>query len=63
VNPETLAALEALLFASDAPFDPEKGPMYIRETIRVLDEIDLSPENREKIYFRNAEKLLRLEAR
>ena len=22
------------LFASDAPFDPEGGPMYIRETLR-----------------------------
>jgi aminocarboxymuconate-semialdehyde decarboxylase len=52
-----------VLFASDAPFDPEKGPMYIRETIRVLDGIDLSREDREKIYFRNAERLLRLDAR
>jgi aminocarboxymuconate-semialdehyde decarboxylase len=51
---------DRVLFASDAPFDPEKGPMYIRETIRVLDELGLPKEDREKIYFRNAEKLLRL---
>ena len=25
--------LEKIVFASDCPFDPEKGPMYIRETI------------------------------
>ena len=43
-----------LLFASDAPFDPEKGPMYIRETIKVLDGLQISEADREKIYFRNA---------
>ena len=25
--------LEKIVFASDCPFDPEKGTMYIRETI------------------------------
>ena len=29
--------LEKIVFASDCPFDPEKGTMYIRETIRILD--------------------------
>src|SRR5699024_8023335 len=28
---------DRVMFASDAPFDPEGGPMYIRETIRILD--------------------------
>ena len=28
-----------VLFASDAPFDPEKGPMYIRETIAIVDRL------------------------
>ena len=28
-----------VLFASDAPFDPERGPMYIRETIAILDRL------------------------
>ncbi|HXV63372.1 MAG TPA: amidohydrolase family protein, partial [Vicinamibacteria bacterium] len=51
---------DRVLFASDAPFDPEKGPMYIRETIRVLDSLAISTEDRERIYFRNAEKLLRV---
>jgi aminocarboxymuconate-semialdehyde decarboxylase len=47
-----------VLFASDAPFDPEGGPMYIRETLRVIDELDISKEDREKIYYKNACALL-----
>ena len=49
-----------VLFASDAPFDPEGGPMYIRETITVLDRLPISSEDRESIYWRNAVRLLRL---
>jgi uncharacterized protein len=49
-----------VVFASDAPFDPEKGPMYIRETIRILDNLDISEEDRAKIYHKNAQKLLGL---
>jgi aminocarboxymuconate-semialdehyde decarboxylase len=51
---------EHVLFASDAPFDPEKGPMYIRETIGVLDRLPITTEERERIYWRNAARLLRL---
>ena len=47
-----------VLFASDAPFDPEGGPMYIRETIGILDTFD-EPLKR-KIYQDNAVKLLGL---
>ena len=49
-----------VLFASDAPFDPEKGPMYIRETIAILDRLPISEADRETIYWRNAVKLLKL---
>ena len=49
-----------VVFASDAPFDPEKGPMYIRETIKILDELDISEVDRRKIYRGNAEQLLKL---
>jgi aminocarboxymuconate-semialdehyde decarboxylase len=51
---------DRVLFASDAPFDPEGGPMYIRETIRILDELDVSDEVRKKLYQDNAVKLLGL---
>jgi predicted TIM-barrel fold metal-dependent hydrolase len=51
---------DRVLFASDAPFDPEKGPMYIRETLSVLDGLELTDEARCKIYYQNAERLLKL---
>ena len=51
---------DKVVFASDAPFDPEKGPMYIRETLRILDALDVTEEVRHKIYHGNAEKLLGL---
>jgi aminocarboxymuconate-semialdehyde decarboxylase len=54
--------VEHMLFASDSPFDPERGPMYIRETIKCLDSMDLSEEDRHKIYHGNAEALLGLAA-
>jgi uncharacterized protein len=50
-----------VVFASDAPFDPEKGPMYIRETIGVIDRLPVSDDDRERIYWRNAVRLLRLD--
>ena len=49
-----------VLFASDAPFDPERGPMYIRETIAIVDRLSVPAEDRERIYWRNAVRLLRL---
>ena len=49
-----------VLFASDAPFDPEGGSGYIRETLRVLDGITCSLEDRQKIYEGNARRLLKL---
>ena len=49
-----------VLFASDAPFDPEKGPMYIRETIAIVDKLPISNEERERIYWQNAAELLKV---
>jgi predicted TIM-barrel fold metal-dependent hydrolase len=49
-----------VLFASDSPFDPEKGPAYIRETIKVIDALPVSEAERLKIYEKNARKLLRI---
>ncbi|MEX0753321.1 MAG: amidohydrolase family protein [Xanthobacteraceae bacterium] len=51
---------DKVLFASDSPFDPEKGPGYIRDTIKVLESIDMPQEKREKICFRNAQRLFGL---
>ncbi|KAB2347898.1 amidohydrolase [Actinomadura rudentiformis] len=52
-----------VVFGSDCPFDPEGGPMYIRETIRVIDALDVHDLDREKIYYRNIRRLMRMAAR
>jgi len=52
---------DKVLFASDAPFDPEGGPMYIRETIAQIDALDLPEATRARIYQDNAVRLLGLD--
>jgi len=52
--------VDRVVFASDAPFDPEKGPMYIRETIAIVDRLPVSEEERARIYWRNAAAMLKL---
>jgi predicted TIM-barrel fold metal-dependent hydrolase len=49
-----------VLFGSDMPFDPEKGSAYIRWTIEVIEDLDISSEDRRAIYEGNARRLLRL---
>ena len=51
-----------VLFATDCPFDPEGGPIFIRETIAALDGLTLAEEERSAIYFRNALRMLKMEA-
>jgi aminocarboxymuconate-semialdehyde decarboxylase len=59
-EPATKAGLDffprdKVVFASDCPYDPEGGTMYPRETLRILDSLDLSKVDRDKIYFKNLE--------
>jgi predicted TIM-barrel fold metal-dependent hydrolase len=54
---------DRVLFASDAPFDPEKGSAYIRWTIEILDRLDVTAAERAAIYEGNARRLLKLPAR
>lgn len=61
-RPATVCGLDfygsdRVLFASDCPFDPERGPGYIRDTIAIIESLELSLIDREKICFRNAEAL------
>jgi uncharacterized protein len=49
---------DKVVFASDCPFDPEHGPMYIREGIRSIEAQGLSEEDRRKVFLLNALKLL-----
>lgn len=52
--------VDHILFGTDMPFDPEKGPMFIRETIANLDALELSTADRAKIDERNARRVLRI---
>jgi aminocarboxymuconate-semialdehyde decarboxylase len=51
---------EHVLFASDCPFDKEKGPGYIRSTIAVIESLGLSAGDKERICHGNAERLFGL---
>ena len=51
-----------VLFASDCPFDPENGPGWIRDGIAILQSLDLGTEERDKVCYRNAERLFGLES-
>jgi predicted TIM-barrel fold metal-dependent hydrolase len=51
---------DRVLFGTDCPFDPEGGPLFIRETIRAIDSLELKDADRRKLYFGNASDLLRL---
>ena len=53
---------DRIVFASDCPFDPEGGPMFIREGIRSVEELGLSEAERHNIYSGNALRLMRMEA-
>lgn len=66
-RPATVCGLDfyrsdRVLFASDCPFDPERGPGYIRDTIAIIESLELSPLDREKLCFRNAEALFGMKA-
>jgi predicted TIM-barrel fold metal-dependent hydrolase len=49
-----------VLFGTDMPFDPEKGPGFIRDTIAAMDRMRASAEDKAQIYEGNARRLLRL---
>ncbi|SOC49511.1 aminocarboxymuconate-semialdehyde decarboxylase [Blastococcus aggregatus] len=53
--------VDHVLFSSDSPYDPEKGPGYIRATIKNLQEIGLSEAEQDAIFRGNVTKMLGLE--
>jgi aminocarboxymuconate-semialdehyde decarboxylase len=52
--------IDNVVFASDTPFEPTPG-LYIRETIKVIESLDLTADQKDQIYRRNALKLLKME--
>ncbi len=51
---------DRVVFASDCPFDPEGGAMFIREGIRSIADLRLPLDVERKIYYANATGLMRL---
>ncbi len=51
---------DRLLFATDMPFDPEEGPGYIRDTLQILNEMELTEAERASILSENARRALKL---
>jgi predicted TIM-barrel fold metal-dependent hydrolase len=49
-----------VLFGTDCPFDPQGGPLFIRETIKALDGMKLKKDDLRRIYFGNALGMLKL---
>jgi predicted TIM-barrel fold metal-dependent hydrolase len=49
-----------VLFGTDMPFDPERGPGFIRETSAAMERMRITPEDKAKIYEGNARRMLRL---
>jgi predicted TIM-barrel fold metal-dependent hydrolase len=52
--------VDHVLFASDSPFGPEAGAGYIKSAIKVMEDLDVSDADREKLCYRNAQKLFGL---
>jgi aminocarboxymuconate-semialdehyde decarboxylase len=50
--------VDHMLFGSDMPFDPEKGPKFIRDTIANIDALGLSETDRAAVYEGNARAVL-----
>lgn len=53
---------EHVLFASDCPFDKEKGPGYVRSTIAVIESLGLSTADKARICHGNAQRMFGLAA-
>ena len=53
--------VDNVVFASDMPFEPAPG-LYARETIKCVEALGLTKDQKDKIYSGNAEKLLKLKS-
>jgi aminocarboxymuconate-semialdehyde decarboxylase len=49
--------LDKIVFASDCPFDPEKGTMYTRDALRMIEERDMPKVEKDMIWHGNLERI------
>jgi len=52
---------DQVVFATDCPFDPEGGSMFLRTIPQAIASLHLPRREREAIYFRNALRLLKMQ--
>ncbi len=51
---------DRILFATDMPFDPEQGPGYIDRTLKAIDTLNLTEDEKQAIRYGNAERVFHL---
>jgi predicted TIM-barrel fold metal-dependent hydrolase len=49
---------DQMVFGTDYPFGPEKGTVWMRNTVESVDALDVSDEDRAKIYHENIESMM-----
>ena len=49
--------IDKIVFASDCPFDPESGTMFPRVTLQILESLNLSKADHDKVFFQNLERI------
>ena len=50
---------DQVVFGADCPFDPEGGPLFIREIIQAINNLKISEADRKKIYEDNIRRLVK----
>jgi aminocarboxymuconate-semialdehyde decarboxylase len=48
-------AIDKIVFASDCPFDPEGGTMFPRETLRIMESLNMDKATHDKVFYKNLE--------
>ncbi len=54
---------DRVLYATDCPFDPERGPMFLRTIPQAIESLNLAEDDKRKIYFGNALRLLKMDGK
>jgi aminocarboxymuconate-semialdehyde decarboxylase len=52
--------MDRVMFATDMPFDTQGGAKYVEVALQAMEEIDLTSEDKARIYEQNARRLFGL---